>query len=74
MSIGKQQNTAGLRRFCAAVFYGGAGEITGPDTGLRCGGLRSGNPARGREPHGPETGKKQDPGGEAGRRKHRGFH
>ena len=26
MSIGKQQNTAGLRRFCAAVFYGGAGE------------------------------------------------
>ena len=41
MSIGKQQNTAGLRRFCAAVFYGGAGKITGPDTGLRCGGLRS---------------------------------
>ena len=26
MSIGKQQITAGLRRFCAAVFYGGAGE------------------------------------------------
>ena len=50
MSIGKQQNTAGLRRFCAAVHYGGA------------------------EAHGPETGKKQDPGGEAGHLKSRGLH
>ena len=73
MSIGKQQNTAGLRRFCAAVFYGGAGEITGPDTGLRGGGLRPGNQVRGREAPGPATGKKQDPGGEAGRRNHRDF-